>query len=108
MSDGGRSQSLYLGLWLVLAGATAQASPPGGGPPGGGPPGTKRNILFIILDDVGIDQLQIFNPGADDPPPTPIIDAIAAAGVMFTSHWTMPECSPSRSCFFTGRYPFRT
>ncbi len=80
---------------------------PATGNPPGGPPGPP-NILFIILDDVGIDQLEIFNSNADDAPQTPNIDAIAAAGVKFTNHWTMPECSPSRASFFTGRYPFRT
>jgi len=66
------------------------------------------NILFIILDDVGIDQLKIFNPLTPTAPPTPNMDAIASAGVKFTNFTTMPECSPSRVCFFTGRYPLRT
>ena len=67
-----------------------------------GPP----NILFIIMDDVGIDQLQAFNPLARVA--TPNIDTVIAHGVRFTRDWTMPECSPSRACFFTGRYPLRT
>ncbi|MBN9693470.1 MAG: sulfatase-like hydrolase/transferase [Verrucomicrobia bacterium] len=68
----------------------------------------KPNILFIILDDAGIDQLRIFNPLAVTTPPTPNMDAIAAAGLKFTRCYAMPECSPGRSCFFTGRYPLRT
>jgi arylsulfatase A-like enzyme len=66
------------------------------------------NILFIILDDVGRDQLRIFNPLAGTAPHTPNIDAVAAEGVRFTNLTAMPECSPSRATFFTGRYPFRT
>ncbi len=72
------------------------------------PPGQPPNILFIILDDVGIDQLGIFNPAAPNPPSTPNINAVAAAGVKFNNCYMMPECSPSRVCFFTGRWPLRT
>ena len=70
----------------------------------------RSNILFIIMDDVGIDQLEGFNPEGSpiSRPRTPNIHAVATAGVKFTNFWTMPECSPSRACFFTGRYPFRT
>src|SRR5882757_2032408 len=64
------------------------------------------NILFIIMDDVGIDQLNSFNPQA--PKITPVLDAIAQQGVSFNNAWMMPECSPTRACFFTGRYPLRT
>jgi arylsulfatase A-like enzyme len=74
-------------------------------------PGAKTkppNILFVILDDVGIDQLTIFNPNSPTPAQTPTLDAIAAAGVKFTQHYAMPECSPSRAAFFTGRFPLRT
>src|SRR5438132_9740102 len=71
------------------------------------PPKTP-NILFFIMDDVGIDQMQIFGYGGATPPRTPNIDAIARAGVRFRNTWSMPECSPSRAIFFEGRYPFRT
>jgi hypothetical protein len=66
------------------------------------------NILFIIMDDVGIDQMQIFGYGGVTPPLTPNINAIALAGVRFRNVWAMPECSPSRAIFFEGRYPLRT
>lgn len=72
-------------------------------------PAPQPNILFIVLDDVGIDQLQEFNPfPLAVTPQTPSIDNIAANGVSFTNFYTMPECSPSRVSMFTGRYPFRT
>ncbi len=71
--------------------------------------GTNRpNILFIIMDDVGIDQMKVFGYGGATPASTPNIDAIAHAGVRFRNAWSMPECSPSRAIFFEGRYPFRT
>lgn len=66
------------------------------------------NILFIIMDDVGKDVLASFNPAAPTAALTPNINAIIAAGVKFTNFYTMPECSPSRAAFFTGRYAFRT
>src|SRR5215471_15232092 len=66
------------------------------------------NILFIIMDDVGIDQLKVFGYGGVDAPKTPNIDAIARAGVRFRNVWSMPECSPSRAIFFERRFPFRT
>lgn len=68
----------------------------------------KPNILFVILDDVGIDQLKVFGYGGLTPPKTPNINALARTGVRFRNVWSMPECSPSRAVFFTGRYPFRT
>jgi len=68
----------------------------------------RPNILFIIMDDVGIDQMQIFGYGGLTPPLTPNINAIARAGVRFRNVWSMPECSPSRAIFFEGRYPLRT
>jgi hypothetical protein len=72
--------------------------------PASGPP----NILFIIMDEVGIDQMRVFGYGEDNQPRTPNIDAVARAGVRFRNAWAMPECSPSRVSFFTGRYPLRT
>lgn len=79
---------------------------------------TKPNILFIIMDDVGIDQMKSFGyggiPGANDPdqanqigPRMPNMDVVASKGVRFRNTWSMPECSPGRSVMFTGRYPLR-
>lgn len=72
------------------------------------PAAAKPNILFIVMDDVGVDQMKVFGYGGATPPQTPNIDAIAHAGVRFGNAWTMPTCSPSRATFFQGRYPFRT
>ncbi len=66
------------------------------------------NILFVILDDVGADQLTLSNPAGVGLASTPTINAIAAQGVNFSNCWATPQCSPSRTCFFTGRYPSRT
>ncbi len=66
------------------------------------------NILFIIMDDVGIDQMKIFGYGGLTPPRMPNVNAVALAGVRFRNTWSMPECSPSRAMFFEGRYPLRT
>ncbi len=68
----------------------------------------RSNILFIIMDDVGIDQMRSFGYGGVTPPSLPNMDAVAAAGVRFRNTWSMPECSPGRAAFFVGRYPIRT
>ena len=57
-------------------------------------PAQPPNILFIVLDDVGMDQLRSFNPLAVTAPDTPNIAAIAAAGVRFTNVIAMAECCP--------------
>lgn len=83
-----------------------------GGSNGGGQTSASKsrpNIVFIVMDDVGIDQLTSFGFGKPIvPAATPNLDALANAGIKFTNTWVMPECSPSRAAFFTGRYPFRT
>jgi hypothetical protein len=66
------------------------------------------NILFVIMDDVGVDQLPLYGFGGAVPPKMPNLELIAENGVTFTNAWGMPECSPSRAAFFTGRYPLRT
>src|SRR5690554_1571711 len=66
------------------------------------------SILFIVIDDVGVDQFASFGYGGAQPAQTASIDAIAQAGVRFRNTWSMPTCSPTRSTFFEGRYPFRS
>ena len=69
-----------------------------------GPP----NIVFVVMDDVGIDQMASFGYGGATAPRMPNMDAVAKAGVRFRNTWSRPECSPGRAAFFVGRYPFRT
>lgn len=92
-----RKNLLAVAIATALFGAAADASA-----------ANKPNILFIVMDDVGIDQMKVFGYGGATPAKTPNIDAIAHAGVRFANAWTMPTCSPSRATFFQGRYPFRT
>src|SRR5689334_7286019 len=66
------------------------------------------NILFVIMDDVGIDQMQVFGYGGDTPPSTPTLDQLAHAGIRFGNTWAMPACTTSRAVIFDGRFPLRT
>lgn len=66
------------------------------------------NILFVIMDDVGVDQMASFGYGGPVPPNMPNMDAIANSGIRFRNTWSMPECSPGRASAFVGRYPLRT
>src|SRR6516162_2169321 len=111
------ARSLLAGLILLGLAGVVQAQSLTAGPSKLVAPGSQKsdagkksrpNILFIIMDDVGIDQMSIFGYGGGTPPLTPNIDSVARAGVRFRNVWSMPECSPSRAIFFEGRYPLRT
>jgi hypothetical protein len=92
-------------LMAVLAALTASACGDNSHDNGGR---RGQNILFVVMDDVGIDQMRTFGYGGDTPARTPSIDAVAAEGILFRNTWSMPACSTSRGVFYTGRYPFRT
>lgn len=68
----------------------------------------RPNILFVIMDDVGMDQMSLFGFGGELPPKMPNIEQIAHSGVQFSNAWAMPACSTSRAVFFSGRFPLRT
>jgi len=97
-----------LGIALLLAVPIMSAQNAGSNGRSPAHTATTPNILFIIMDDVGIDQMTAFGYGGIDPANTPNINVIARAGVRFRNVWAMPECSPSRAVFFEGRYPLRT
>lgn len=84
-------------LWL--AGCSGDAAEP---------VAKKSNILFIVIDDFGLDQMTSYGYGGALPPKTPNLTAIAKAGLQFRSAWAMPTCTPTRATFFTGRYPSAT
>ncbi|RUO43740.1 hypothetical protein CWE15_00615 [Aliidiomarina taiwanensis] len=72
------------------------------------PDNKPPNILFIVVDDAGVDQFEVFGYGGATPANTNSISALAEAGVRFRNTWSMPTCSPTRSTFFNGQYPFRS
>ena len=67
------------------------------------------NIIVILADDVGFNDISLANGGAADGSlATPNIDAIAANGVQFTNGYAgNAVCSPSRAALMTGRYSTR-
>ena len=63
------------------------------------------NILFILCDDLGINDLHCY--GRQDHH-TPNLDKLAQQGTRFTSAYCgQPICSPSRAAILTGKNPAR-
>ncbi|MBV8682515.1 MAG: arylsulfatase [Caulobacteraceae bacterium] len=81
-----------------VIGRTFDVSKPAWPAPNRAKPGTP-NVLFIVLDDTGFGQLGCYG----SPIHTPNIDALAADGLRYNNMHTTALCSPSRSCFMTGR-----
>jgi len=103
--DPGGLQSL-VGIVLALGIAFAAATPAR----------ARDNFLIVVGDDLGIDKIGVYSrddlyghPGEGaNPPPTPTIDGIAAAGVLFRNAYANPVCTPTRATTLTGRHGFRT
>ncbi|UCE04401.1 MAG: sulfatase [bacterium] len=69
-------------------------------------PGDKKwNIVFILSDDLGWNQVGYHGFEFYE---TPNIDRIAAEGMHFTDAYAAaPVCSPTRASLMTGKYPAR-
>ncbi len=69
------------------------------------------NIVLIVADDLGINDITTEGPGtgvANGLVPTPNINAIAREGADLTvAYAANATCSPSRAALMTGRYPQR-
>jgi arylsulfatase A-like enzyme len=67
------------------------------------------NIIFILADDMGFNDVSLYNGGAGDGSVmTPNIDAIAGQGVRFDNAYAANAvCAPSRASLLTGRYSTR-
>lgn len=75
------------------------------------PQTSTPNVLLIVLDDLGPENLS-FWPSTGAPAVTtaytPTLDLLAQNGIRFTSCYSQPLCSPTRACIQTGTYAFRT
>ncbi|MFI4912380.1 MAG: sulfatase-like hydrolase/transferase [Sedimentisphaeraceae bacterium JB056] len=66
---------------------------------------SKPNVLFILVDDLGAKDLGCYGSSFYE---TPNIDALAAAGMMFTNAYAAsPVCTPTRASIQSGKYPAR-
>jgi len=101
------------GLALPVAGFGAKSAAPAGaagakdGSTSGAAAKKLPNIVFILADDMGYGDVSYLN--ADGKIPTPNIDRIARAGVVFTgAHSGSAVSTPTRYGILTGRYAWRT
>ena len=67
------------------------------------------NIILIVADDLGYNDLSISGTGVDNGAvPTPNIDSIAESGANLTQSYSgNATCAPSRAAMLTGRYATR-
>ena len=93
-------QQLFLSVCLLIFTGTCSADQKNKNP--------LSNILLIIIDDLGIDQMSSFGYGGTTPIPMPNINQIAQAGIRFRNNWSSPACSPSRASIFNGRFSARS
>jgi arylsulfatase A len=69
------------------------------------PPARKPNVVFILADDLGVNDLGCY--GRKDQQ-TPHLDKLAAQGMRFTTAYcAQPICSPTRAAIMTGKTPAR-
>jgi arylsulfatase A-like enzyme len=66
----------------------------------------KPNVVFFLVDDLGIMDIGAYNPKTFYE--TPNVDRLAREGMRFTNGYAAnPVCSPTRYSLMTGKYPSR-
>ncbi len=92
------------------AGPTEDIAWSGGADPMGRAPADRPpNVVLILADDLGWNDLTFGGGGvANGSVPTPNIDSIAAEGATFTNGYAAnATCAPSRAALMSGRYGTR-
>ena len=67
----------------------------------------ERNVLFIIVDDIGVGPIPNYLPNTTKAN-MPHLEALMSQGVTFDNVWSNPVCAPSRANIITGKHGFRT
>ncbi len=67
--------------------------------------GRKPNLMIILLDDVGWMDPGFNGGGIAVGNPTPNIDRLAHQGLILTSAYSTPSCTPTRATIMTGQNP---
>src|ERR1700742_3138485 len=58
--------------------------------------GKRPNVLMILMDDVGWGDFGCYGGGGAFGAPTPNIDRLARQGLLMTSAYSEPSCTPTR------------
>lgn len=73
--------------------------------------GTDRpepNVVLVLTDDLGWQDVKVYDIDEPSPYETPNLDAFAKKGVLFWQAYSpAPTCSPSRCAIMTGNHPAR-
>ena len=68
----------------------------------------KPNIVLILTDDLGWQDVKCYDIDEPSPYETPNIDGLAKRGVMFWQAYSpAPTCAPSRCAIMSGNHPAR-
>jgi arylsulfatase A-like enzyme len=103
-------RSLFLCLFASLSPASAQASVP--------PPNeTRPNILFFLVDDLGVFDTSVpfLHDVAGQPRSSPLqqryrtpnMERLAANGMRFCNARAFSVCTPTRAAILSGKHPAR-
>lgn len=68
----------------------------------------KPNVVLLLTDDLGWQDVKCYDIDEPSPMETPNIDALAQSGVMFWQAYSpSPTCAPSRCAIMSGNHPAR-
>lgn len=68
----------------------------------------KPNIVYFLVDNLGMGELSCYDGGITRGVETPRIDRLADQGMKLWNFAPETQCTPSRSALMTGRYSIRS
>jgi arylsulfatase A-like enzyme len=71
-------------------------------------PASRPNIIYFLVDNLGMGELGCYGGGALRGTETPRIDRFAAESIRLLNFAPEAQCSPSRSALMTGRHAIRS
>lgn len=95
------SKPLSLACVLLLFPTSTSMAESGGRP-------VRPNVVLILADDLGWQDVKCYDIDEPSPMETPYLDALAKRGVMFWQAYSpAPTCAPSRCAILSGNHPAR-